>query len=581
MIDPIVSLAFGLHSRKGAYAVLLGSGVSRSAGIPTGWEITLDLVRRVASAQGEDCAQRPEEWYLSKHGAEPRYDELLKDLAKTRDERQGLLKGYFEPTEEDREKGLKQPTAAHKAIAELVRDGYTRVIVTTNFDRLIETALEEAGVFPEVVATPDQIKGATPLSQVKCLVVKVHGDYRDTRIRNTPDELEKYDPAMDALLDRVFDEFGLIVCGWSAEYDPALRGAIEKCRSRRYTMFWTGRQPLKDAAKQLVENRGGEFIQIKDADSFFESLAGKVAALDSMAGRHPLSPAVAAAEVKRYIVEDRFRIQLADLVRDETERVYLEAYNEAKFPLSFEGYSDIPSRIARYEGIAQVLLSIFATGCYWGDERHHRLWIDAMNRLGNPPPLHGSFHSLLDSLRRYPMLQLLYTGGIAAIASNRFDTLVALASKPVLQGFPSVVPVATCLFPDAVLDRNSANRAFQIDYLLPTSWHLESAIREPLRALLPDDTLYRQTFDRFEYLRGLMHATWDDGSGPRGVGPVGLFAYRNLFSSGSFPMMMSAEVSLQGENWPPLRAGMFGVSLDAVKAAQTTYHQRISDQTRF
>jgi hypothetical protein len=32
----------------GTQALLLGSGVSRSAQVPTGWDVTLDLVRRVA-----------------------------------------------------------------------------------------------------------------------------------------------------------------------------------------------------------------------------------------------------------------------------------------------------------------------------------------------------------------------------------------------------------------------------------------------------------------------------------------------------------------------------------------------------
>ena len=52
IIDPITSLAFSVYENKGVYALLLGSGVSRSAFIPTGWEITLDLVRRVAKLIG-------------------------------------------------------------------------------------------------------------------------------------------------------------------------------------------------------------------------------------------------------------------------------------------------------------------------------------------------------------------------------------------------------------------------------------------------------------------------------------------------------------------------------------------------
>lgn len=35
------------------------------------------------------------------------------------------------------------PTVAHKAIANLVKHGFIKVIVTTNFDRLLERALEE------------------------------------------------------------------------------------------------------------------------------------------------------------------------------------------------------------------------------------------------------------------------------------------------------------------------------------------------------------------------------------------------------------------------------------------------------
>jgi hypothetical protein len=43
MIEPVTSLAFSVYSGKGVYALLLGSGLSRAAQIPTGWEVTLEL----------------------------------------------------------------------------------------------------------------------------------------------------------------------------------------------------------------------------------------------------------------------------------------------------------------------------------------------------------------------------------------------------------------------------------------------------------------------------------------------------------------------------------------------------------
>jgi hypothetical protein len=102
LIDPIVSLAFSIHNAKGVYAVLLGSGVSRSAQIPTGWEITLDIIRKVASALNESCEPDPDKWFRQKFTTPPGYSMLLDQLGKTPAERNGFLKPYIEPSAEDR-----------------------------------------------------------------------------------------------------------------------------------------------------------------------------------------------------------------------------------------------------------------------------------------------------------------------------------------------------------------------------------------------------------------------------------------------------------------------------------------------
>lgn len=225
MLDPLVSAAFSVYSRKGATALLLGSGISRAAHIPTGWEVVLDLTRKFAIASSDDCGEDPESWYLGRFGKSPTYSEVLREVAKTATERQQLLRSYFEPAENERATGKKLPTRAHHAIASLMSSGLIRVVVTTNFDRLLEQALAERGIYPTIISNADSAKGALPLSHAGPTLVKVHGDYCDTRILNTPEELASYAPEMNSLLDRVFDEFGLIVCGWSADWDTALAQA--------------------------------------------------------------------------------------------------------------------------------------------------------------------------------------------------------------------------------------------------------------------------------------------------------------------------------------------------------------------
>lgn len=242
MIDlpPFDALALSLHHSPGVHAILVGSGLSRAAGIPTGWEITIDMIRRLAAL--DDIKEQDDwaKWYRDKYGTEPSYSEIIAALASTSAERRAILQSYIEPPEGE---DIRKPTKAHHAIARLVVSGAVRVVITTNFDRLIENALRDAGVEPTVIASDDAISGATPLVHSKCTVIKVHGDYLDARIKNTDAELEEYSRAMNALLDQVFDNFGLLIVGWSGECDTALRSAI-LARLRAVTRF-TG--PLEGA----------------------------------------------------------------------------------------------------------------------------------------------------------------------------------------------------------------------------------------------------------------------------------------------------------------------------------------------
>jgi hypothetical protein len=150
-------LAFSVYESKGVYAVLLGSGLSRAADIPTGWEITIDLVRRVGLAQGAGEQADWGQWYLEKVGTEPNYSSLLEELASSQEERRSILHSYIEPSVQDREEGRKVPTTAHRAIADLIANGFIRVIITTNFDRLLENALRERGIEPTIVSSVDEL----------------------------------------------------------------------------------------------------------------------------------------------------------------------------------------------------------------------------------------------------------------------------------------------------------------------------------------------------------------------------------------------------------------------------------------
>lgn len=505
MIDPLLSLAFSMHTNKGVYALLIGSGVSRSAQIPTGWEVVLDLVSKLSHMQDEKCDPDPALWYRNKYGADPDYSKLLDDIAKSPEERQQLLSAYFEPNEDEREQGLKLPTAAHRAIASLVAGGYIRVIVTTNFDRLIERAVEDEGITPTVLSTPDAIQGALPLIHQKCVIIKVHGDYLDTRIKNTPDELATYDDRVNKLLDQILDEFGFIVCGWSAQWDPALCEAFDRCKSRRFTMYWASRGKLADRVERLVQSRGGTTISITDADGFFTELSEKVDSLEQLQQSHPLFVAAAAATVKRLLADDKHLIRLHDLVTEETERAFnllqpvfttLLGGGDKKEKFT-KALSDFHSRL-------EVLREIGMYGAFWGKSQHERIFPNILQRLASDPEAGKGGTHLDVSRRAIPSIIMLYTMGLAACANDNLTILVAILKHPTLNDLGKRKSYLTTVDWYLLQDWFKLLPKHDHAYFAASEWLFENC-RKPLRPLVPDDHEYDHLFDRFEIIRSLAY----------------------------------------------------------------------------
>jgi hypothetical protein len=571
-MHPIVPLVISMHAKKGMYALLLGSGISRAAQVPTGHEVVLDLIRKVALLEGEHCDPDPAVWYTHRHGRAPAYSELLAELAKSPPERSALLRGYFEPSDEERERGEKRPTEAHHAIARLVASGHIRIIITTNFDRLVEQALADAGIFSAVITTGDGAEGAEPLAHSGCTIIKVNGDYRDPHIRNTEQELAAYPVSLNRLLDQVFDEYGLIVCGWSAEWDKALRDGLERCKSRRYTTYWTYRGELTDAAQRLVQSRSGEAFHIKDADNFFSQLAEHVASLSDLDQPHLLSPKLAKAAVKRYVVDKAHRIRLHDLAMDEANRIYEELTGPLTGGYALPYHTDVAGnelekRMKRYEALSEVLCAIITTGCYWGERQHLSNWTACLERLSNLPSVGGN--NVWGNLRYYPALLGLYAGGIAALAANRYDTLASLLTTPKVNRWDHEVPLVLAINPYRVLNHDDskmlpgyANSAIRFSHYLSTV----PCLHEPLLEFLPRDAQFEECFDRFEYLLGLVHMDLSARPDERLWGPVGIFAARGRgVPRNIIAASVDQELESLGQNWPPLQAGLLGGSINRTR----------------
>ena len=423
------------------------------------------------------------------------------------------------------------PTAAHRGIARLVAGGYVKVIVTTNFDRLVETAIKEAGVEPLVIASADDARGAMPLVHSECTVIKVHGDYLWSDLKNTAGELSRYDTAVRRLLREVFDQYGLVVCGWSAEWDAALRQALKRSPSRRFSTYWMHRSSLSSEADDLIHHRRAITAEIADADTAIDALAERVSALERLADRAPQDTRVAVTLLKRYLPDPTRHIDLHDLISDETERVVDEV---SRLPFEADSASErFAAHLQAYEQSCARLLSLLATGvCFSNRDDHNELWSHCMQRLAlrtTPTPAVSS--EALEALEQYPSLLALYAISIGAISSRRVEPLAGILGSIKVPLMNSSFPLAVAasvpfVFPNTDMTRTAMPTV--MGRRVPESEHLFSLLRPAIAEIIPDERRYESVFDETEYLLGLVYQAQTEWGSP----PFGRVANRSLLQSG-------------------------------------------------
>ena len=391
--NTLTTLAFSLYSNKGTYALLLGAGISRSSGIPSGWDIVLDLLRKLAIQNGEKEVIDYEQWYQEKYGKAVDYSSLLGEVVKTPTERVNLMKSYFEPTEEERQSHLKEPTKAHRAIAKMAKNGYLRVVLTTNFDRLLEKALNDEGITPQVICHEDDIEGATPLVHSSFTIVKINGDYIDCRFRNTAEELDSYPSKLKNYLQRIFSEFGLITCGWSATWDKGLVGIIRSIENRRYASYFSYVSNYSEELKELSDFRKGNLCAIEDADTFFFELNERIMALEECDANHPLNKDIILVRTKKYLASPQGNIAFADLFESEGVRAYNRIMQYAKYDFVLD-QNTFQSYLKTHKEAIDTLIPMSILTVQWGQQKHFESVTDILLRLAANPIKVGGVISL-------------------------------------------------------------------------------------------------------------------------------------------------------------------------------------------
>ena len=278
------------------------------------------------------------------------------------------------------------------------------------------------------------------------------------------------------------------------------------------------------------------------------------------------------ARLKRYLVSERERIRLRDLVSQETAtlRHFLA---ETEFPSDVSVTSEeVTRRLQVYETNAHVLVTIMSMGCFWGEGAHDSTWARIVEHVGN------SAGGSSDSgpwiyLRSYPALLMLYAGGLAALAEAKYSALKALLFEPRF-AFADPEQAAQRMKASILLEsKKAADSELNLGRGTCFSARLYTYLRDPLREFVPFEADYDELFDRFEYLLALI---WIDDN-PESIkfdwvpteAPLGRFSWGPSGDERmSISRIIAGEIAERGRDLPLLRAGFFGGSLQRLQAAQ-------------
>ena len=172
----------------------------------------------------------------------------------------------------------KKPGLCHDLLATLVERELTQIILTTNFDSLIEDAIRGNGhcLTPKVATHTDNIVDIL-LTEPGPKVAKLHGDYLFSDIRNTEEETRTLTDNMRNKLRAILAERGLIVIGYSGS-DNSIMSILEQMTYDGgffpYGLYWCylDKHSPRPRVESVVERAGGKLLPIPSAESILDGL---------------------------------------------------------------------------------------------------------------------------------------------------------------------------------------------------------------------------------------------------------------------------------------------------------------------
>ncbi len=231
----------------------LGAGTSRSAGLPTASDIIWDLKHRYYCLHENQDYQKHD---INNHAIKSKIQSYMDSkgfpLQWSPEEYSFYFELVFRDDYEAQRKYLLEALASrkvslnigHRVLAALLEMNQTKVVFTTNFDDVIETAFSDiSGKHLSVYHLEGSYAALSALNtEAFPIYAKIHGDFRYQKIKNLTPDLQTNDREIHKCFLAAAIRFGLVVSGYSGRDENVmtmLRAAIDQNNAFPHGLYWT------------------------------------------------------------------------------------------------------------------------------------------------------------------------------------------------------------------------------------------------------------------------------------------------------------------------------------------------------
>ena len=378
---------------------------------------------------------------------------------------------------------------------------------------------------------------------------------------------------MRDFLTRVFEDYGLITCGWSATWDVGLVDVIKKAVVPRYNSFMSYIGKASSELIALAEARDGETLKIDGADSLFKNLYEQVEALERNAISKNLNKEIVISRLKKYIQSKQYAIEYADMIENLGQEAYekIQAIADYSTPLTKNSFNFF---FQRHKESVSTLLDVAMVVGRWGNPTQIKMLGEVIVKLCIRPFRNGMItcnganyqHGIAATL-------LLNALGITCVHYENFEGLErVLRLELPTENFVTTLYKCKFLYAigDSHLGRDTLNSLIGQNYYYPYSILLLNELRGLFEKILPLEEDYETAFYIWEHLKSLVYGYQKCYYKDNFFVPIGHFTRYEaeqrfrLHSETTYCHFFDSAEQLKNK-WPPIKQGMFGGKYESYK----------------